>query len=350
MAPITFECLPRAHGAPLLQAVLRACPQDFRVTETLSFTPEDRGSHWLLKVRKTGVNTEWVARQLARLAQLPARDVGYAGLKDRHAVAVQWFSLPLGEAPAPDWLALAGEGIEVLEIRRHGRKLRRGAIRDNAFEITLRDLSGDLAALPQRLAQIRDQGVPNYFGPQRFGHQDANLRGAQTLFSADGRGARLSRHRRGLFLSAARAALFNQVLAQRVEAGHWNRALPGERLQLAGSQAHFLAPEIDAELMQRVSSWDLSPTGPLCGAGEPLVSQSVAELETAALAAWTDWIAGLARAGLRQERRALRVQVADLDDALEGEQSLRLRFRLPAGAYATAVLRELGDCNESGRD
>ncbi|MBK5967413.1 tRNA pseudouridine synthase D [Thiorhodovibrio litoralis] len=367
---VPFDALPRAHGPALVQCLLRAAPEDFLVEETLSFSPDDEGSHWLLQVRKTGANTEWVARQLARIADVPVRDIGYAGLKDRHAVAIQWFSLPLGEGPAPDWSPLVDDGVEVLGCHRHGRKLRRGAIASNSFALRLRELSGDVAALATQLEAIARYGVPNYFGPQRFGRDGGNLAEAGALLvgtgtgtgsrtatgaragieagasGGKGRGRRLSRHRRGLLLSAARSALFNQVLARRVALGNWNQALPGERLQLAGSHSHFLAETLDETIIERLASGDISPTGPLCGAGESLTTGVAAELEAQALAPWTDWIDGLARAGLRAERRALILRPLDLTHQLEAEDCLMLRFRLPAGAYATSVLRELADWSE----
>ena len=349
---IGFEHLPRAHGPALIQGRLRAEPEDFAVAETLSFEPDDQGSHWLLQVRKTGANTEWVARRLAALSGVAVRDIGYAGLKDRQAVATQWFSLPLGEGPAPDWSPLVAEGVEVLDCRRHGRKLRRGAVAWNSFELRLRELSGNLDALPARLSAMASQGVPNYFGPQRFGRDGGNLARAHGLLTGhSGRGRRLSRHQRGLLLSAARSALFNQVLARRVELGSWNRGLPGERLQLAGSHSHFLAEVIDDSIAGRVASGDLSPTGPLCGTGESLVGGELAALETEALVPWAGWIEGLGRAGLRAERRALILRPQDLCWEMEEGACLLLRFRLPAGAYATSVVRELGDWLEpaSGR-
>lgn len=418
---IRFDTLPRAHGPALVRGLLRATPEDFMVEEILSFEPDDQGAHWLLRVRKTGANTEWVARQLARVARVPVRDLGYAGLKDRHAVAIQWFSLPLGERPPPDWSGLLGDGIEVLETRRHGRKLRRGAIAGNQFALRLRALRGDRAALAARLQAIAREGVPNYFGPQRFGRAESNLAAARALLTGagpagvaestgalgpateanahdpghpgesiheshgtagagmeaepsltseglaahrfegepnrgiepqpepslgSGKGRRLSRHHRGLLLSAARSALFNQLLARRVELGNWHQALPGERLQLAGSHSHFLAEAVDDAILARLASGDLSPTGPLCGAGAALTSGAAAELEARTLAPWVDWIDGLARAGLRAERRALILRPRELTWVLEDEDCLLLRFRLPAGGFATSVLRELADWTE----
>lgn len=338
---LSFDQLPRAHGEPRVHGVLRAEPGDFVVAETLNFEPSDTGAHCLLQVRKTAVNTEWVARRLAETAELPLRDLGYAGLKDRHAVATQWFSLPLGGRPLPDFSALAAEGIDVLACRHHGRKLKRGAIAWNDFELVLRNLSGDRRDVDDRVSRLAARGVPNYFGPQRFGREAGNLARARTLLTGVGRRRRLSRHQRGLLLSAARAALFNQVAARRVGDDSWDQALVGDRLQLAGTHSHFLLDVIDQSIEQRLAGGDLSPTGPLCGVGPPLVAGAVADLEAEVLAPWTTWIDGLAQAGLRQERRSLILHPVGLSAAWLAEDRLRLRFRLPPGAYATALLREL---------
>lgn len=341
---LDFDALPYAHGPPALRATLRQAPADFQVDEQLGFVPDGDGPHWLLRVRKTDANTDWVARRLAETAGVPARDVGYAGLKDRRAVTTQWFTLPAcqttGEdSPRPDWSALPMDGIEVVEAHRHRRKLRRGTLAGNAFRILLRDIDGDRVDLANRIARIAEHGVPNWFGPQRFGRRSGNLHRAAALFR--GERPRGSRQQRGLWLSAARAQLFNEVLAHRVADGTWDRPQPGERMQLAGTHSHFLAESIDAEIAQRHADRDILPTGPLFGAGEPLTACGVAAIEAAVAASFPDWIDGLARAGLRQERRALRLDPVDLTWDQPAPDQLLLQFGLPAGAYATAVLREL---------
>jgi len=335
-----LEALARAHGEPLGSGRLRVEPEDFQVEEDLGFEPDGEGPHRLLWVRKRDANTEWVARRLAALAGVAASEVGFAGLKDRHALTWQWFSLPAPRpgAPEPQWSALVEEGIEVLSVQGHGRKLRRGVLRGNRFRLRVRDCRIDPAALDSRLEAMRARGVPNYFGEQRFGRQGANLARAQALFAGAIR--RAPRHQRGLWLSAARSQLFNEVLAERVRGASWDRPLPGERLQLAGSQSHFLAETLDASLIERVACFDLHPSGPLWGAGESPVAGEVDALESAVLAPFGDWTAGLARAGLKQERRALRLALPDLQAELRGSD-LHLDFSLPAGAYATVVLREL---------
>lgn len=342
----SFIDLPHAHGGPAVTGRLRDRPQDFLVEEILGFEPDGDGEHTLLLIRKTGANTEWVARRLASHAGLPVAAVGYAGMKDRRAVTTQWFSVHTGVVRDTDWSALGVQEIEVLKYYRHRRKLRRGALRGNRFQIRVRDLRGDRDVLGERLESVRRFGVPNYFGAQRFGIRDGNLHAAHALFI--GRAQRVGRHLRGLWLSAARSQLFNEVLSRRVERGEWDRPLPGERMQLAGSRAHFLAEEIDEGLEARVRGFDLHPSGPLWGAGEVLPSAEVAALEREVASSFEVWAAGLATAGLRQERRPLRLPASEVELCLGADDLMQIAFRLPAGGYATAVLRELVDWTDSG--
>lgn len=340
----SFADLPRAHGLPPVTGRLRERDEDFAVVEELGFTPDGEGEHGLLWVRKAGANSEWVARQLAAYAGVPVSAIGYAGLKDRRALTSQWFSVHLPGRPDPGWGAFAVPGVEILEVHRHRRKLQRGALRGNRFTIRVRRLAGDRDALHQRLERVRRCGLPNYFGPQRFGREDGNLRAAGGLFAGEIR--RVDRHRRGLWLSAARSQLFNEVLALRVARRDWDQALAGDRLQLRGSGSHFAAPAVDQGLRERVLAFDLDPTGPLWGAGAALVSGEVADLEASVAARFPQWVAGLAGAGLRQERRPLRLAVEGLSAEPVDADGLLLDFALPAGAYATAVLRELVDWSE----
>ncbi|HAS81170.1 MAG TPA: tRNA pseudouridine(13) synthase TruD [Verrucomicrobia bacterium] len=331
--------LPYIDGQPPIQGRLRTAPEDFQVREELDFTLDGAGEHVWLWVRKRGANTDWVAKRLAERAGIPASAVSYAGLKDRHAVTEQWFSVHLPGKADPDWETNPHPDFTVLNAVRHSRKLRRGTLSGNAFRITVRDLEGDPAELAARLERVAADGVPNYFGEQRFGRDAGNLERAAAMFS--GREKVRDRHQRGLYLSAARSALFNAVLAQRVAEGSWNRALPGEVLMLAGSHSIFTVDDIDEIINQRVAAFDVHPTGPLWGAGELRSSGPVRELEEAATATWPIFRDGLAAAGLTQERRALRLMVGEAKlECLEPRTAI-LDFRLPAGAYATTVLREL---------
>lgn len=328
-----------AFGQPPATGRLRATAEDFAVDEDLGFAPDGAGEHVLLRVRKRGANTDWAARRIAALAQVSPRDVGYAGLKDRNAVTTQWFSVGLAGRPEPDWGALAAEGLEVLEAARHGRKLRRGGLSGNRFGLVLRGLAGDRDAVAARLEQAAERGVPNYFGQQRFGRDGGNLQLAGALFA--GRLRERNRHKRGLYLSAARSFLFNEVLSRRVADGTWDRAVTGEVLVLEGSRSFFRVDAVDAETGDRVARGDCHPSGPLWGRGETPAGGEAAALEAEVLAPYAEARAGLEAAGMKQERRALRLPVAGLEWAFEGTDALRLAFSLPAGAYATSVVREL---------
>lgn len=328
-----------AHGGPPVRGRIRAAAEDFRVIELPQVEPAGEGEHAWLLIRKRGENTATVASELARLAGVPPRDVGYAGLKDRHAVTEQWFSVHLPGRSDPDWQTLDSGSITLLHSTRHTRKLRRGALLGNAFRLRVRGLAGGLDALHERLQQVAAAGVPNYFGEQRFGLGGSNLVTAVRLF--DGASLRLSRHKRGLALSSARAFLFNRVLGQRVVDGSWNRLLPGEAVQLAGSHSFFAAGEVDAELERRLREGDIHPSGPLAGRGDPPVSGECRQLESDCLAPYAVMTRGLAAAGLKQERRALRVIARDMTWSWPVGDELLLEFSLPAGCYATSVLREL---------
>src|SRR5580693_579808 len=167
--------LPRAYGAPPLTAEMRRTPEDFRVDEILGYDADGEGEHALLWVEKRGANTDWVAKELAKFAGIPPLNVGYAGLKDRHAVTRQTFSVQLAGKPDPDWNAFPHEDIKVLAVTRHKRKLKRGALRGNRFVLVLRQVDGDHTVADHILKQIAQRGVPNYFGEQRFGREGGNV-------------------------------------------------------------------------------------------------------------------------------------------------------------------------------
>lgn len=327
----------RSAGEPEVRARARVLPEDFLVEEELGFAPDGVGEHVWLRIRKRGCNTEWVARELARHARVAPSAVGYAGLKDRRAVAVQWFSVHIPGAKEPTWGGLA-DACTVIEHARHRRKLRRGSLRGNRFRILLRDLRGPWGDLRRRVGLAARRGVPNYFGPQRFGHDGANVTEARAWFS--GAASVRGRFRRGLYLSAARARVFNALLERRVTGNSWEHLMPGELAMLDGTHSVFAVERPDAGLEARALRQDLHPTGPLWGCGAPAPTGACAALEREVAEVESDLCRGLERAGVRAARRALRAHVGVL--ALERtRQGALLEFRLPAGAYATAVLREL---------
>ena len=329
--------LPFACGTPPLTARLRSSPEDFQVEEILGYDADGAGEHALLWVEKRGANTDWVARELAKFAGVSPMAVGYAGMKDRHAVTLQTFSVQLAGIPDPDWSAFPHAEVRVLAATRHSRKLKRGALRGNRFVLVLREAQGDRALAEQVLQQIATRGVPNYFGEQRFGREGGNVAQARAMFA----GKRVDRDKRSFLFSAARSQIFNEVLAARVERGNWDAALEGEVWSLAGSRSWFGPEPFNEVLADRLARGDIHPSGPLWGQGEPPTQGEAGVLEREVAAANSDLVAGLVSARMDQERRPLRLIPKDLKWRWLDDDALELIFELPASAYATVVVREL---------
>jgi tRNA pseudouridine13 synthase len=335
---------PRTSAPALTGATLRTTPDDFVVEEQMPYTLTGGGEHLWVKLRKRGYNTEQAARQLARSAGVTRREVGYAGMKDRHAVTVQWFSLHLAARPDPDWDSLP-DGMAVVESTRHSRKLKTGALAGNRFIIVLRDCLGKRDGVLRHCEALRVQGVPNYFGEQRFGHRGDNVAAARAMFA--GGGNVRDRKQSGIYLSAARSLVFNEVLGRRVAAGNWNQALDGDAMILNGSRSFFV-PEVADEIIQRrLAEGDIHPSGPLWGRGDLPTKSAARELESAVASEHSDLLRGLEAAGLEQERRALRVIPKEINATWQDATTLSLAFSLPPGSYATMVLRELADYRDA---
>ena len=344
-------CWPRAHAsASNVTGILRSTHGDFEVTETLTFEPEGNGEHLYLLAEKRGVTTRAVQQMLASRCGVPLRDVSYAGMKDKHAVARQWFSvrrpqrenfvlgesLQLGSArgyPSQDKSLQPREcegvplkptsegqtGVRILRHDRHRRKLRRGELKHNHFRVRIRALAGD----PETsLARLRAVGAPNYFGEQRFGATGENVTAALDWVRAGK--PRISPFLRSVYLSSMRSFLFNEVLAERVADGTWRCLLDGEA-ELAGV-----------------------PTGPLWGRGRPPSTGAARALEERMLRAHGEITQALEFVGLRQQRRALATTPKELSWRVENS-ALTLKFALDPGTYATSVLREVGEFRDAGR-
>ena len=349
------EGLPSAFGAAVLDARIRTTPEDFRVEEIDAFEPAGEGEHLLLTLEKRGLNTAAVAKRLAAWAGLPEMAIGYAGMKDRHAVTRQRFSVHLPRRVAPDTAILqaddpgSGPGpyLRVLDATWHNRKLPRGALAGNRFVLVLRDVQGERAAIDARLARIAARGLPNWFGEQRFGREGGNIAAALSMFA----GRRVRRDQRSILLSAARSELFNRVLAARVRDASWDQGLDGEVWMLSGSRSVFGPEPWSEALAARLARFDIHPSGPLWGAGGLRSAGSCAETELTALEG-DDAIAlrtGLEAAGLKQERRALRLVAEGLAWQWQEDSGLCLEFSLPPGCYATALLQELGRVTDDSR-
>lgn len=343
---VKVEDLAYAYKRPEAQADFKTKASDFIVRETLSFEPDGEGTHAYLYIEKTNTNTEWLARQLARFVGIETKEIGYAGLKDRNAVTCQWFSVKLEGIEEPDWDDFQLEGIRLLQKTRHRKKLKRGAIKHNQFEILLRNVKNTtLAALNKTIAQVQASGVPNYFAQQRFGHDYNNLTRAAQWFH--GTKKIKKRSDKSMALSAARSMVFNQMLSQRIQQIGWKELIEGEIMMLQGTHSIFSAVEIDDEIKQRFQHGDIHPTCPLWGRGSLASERQLLALEQEVAATLANWCDGLEKQGLKQERRAARLFPKDLllsieepvsDNSLE---KIKLSFSLPTGSYATAVLREL---------
>ena len=321
---------------------MRTRPEDFRVKEALGFEPSGTGEHAFLQIRKRGENTGFVADQLAKFAGVSSRDVSYAGLKDRHAVTTQWFSVWLPGKADPDWNAFESDSVSIVRAVRHSKKLKRGALSGNDFRLVVRDWEGDPNRTIGQMEKIKTDGVPNYFGPQRFGNEGRNVSKALEMFQ----GARVKRHQRSLYLSAARSFLFNHILAFRVQAGNWNQAVSGDALIFNGSGKYFRTEQRDRDAIQRVNAGLIHPTGSLWGKGSSDLSSEALEIENRVFNEYEQLMQGLFRSAVEISRRSLRVYAKDFTWAFSGERELELSFSLPAGSYATSVLREIIDFKE----
>lgn len=339
--------LPRAHGEAVLSARTRVTPEDFRVAEIDAFAASGEGEHLLLTIEKRGLTTAEAVRRIAAWAGVAESAIGHAGLKDRHAVTQQRLSVWLPGREGPDPAMLDSEALRIIEAHRHSRKLPRGALAGNRFRLVLREVVGDRAAIEQRLQAIANHGVPNYFGEQRFGRFGDNVAQAQAMFA----GRRVKREERSLLLSAARSELFNRVLARRVGDGNWNAALDGDVFMLAGSHSVFGPEPLDENIRERVATFDIDPTGPMWGRGALRTRDTACALETEAVSGDDAQTLrdGLERAGLKQERRALRLCATHLQWQWLQDGALELAFELPPGSYATSVLVELGEVIDAMR-
>jgi tRNA pseudouridine13 synthase len=334
---INIPVWPYVYGSPAGSGKLRCVPDDFKVFELLSFEPSGEGEHAFLQIEKTGQNTDYVARELAQVAGVRQRDVGYAGLKDRHAMTTQWFSVWLPGKSDPDWSVLENQEITVLQALRHARKLKRGVLSANHFEITIRDWQGDKEKLITQLTAIKTNGIANYYGAQRFGHNGQNVANALAMF----RGKRVKREQRSLYLSAARSCLFNQILSSRVSAGTWNKAIAGDTFLFDGSRSCFQAQQPDDDILRRIEAKTIHPSGVLWGKGNLDICLDALCIEQDVMATNIELAQGLIASGVELSRRALRVNAGDLDWTFINPSQLLLTFTLPAGSYATALLREI---------
>ena len=320
---------------PKQTALLKAECADFVVKEQLGYDMSGDGEFVALKVRKTDCNTLFVGEQLAKFAGISARNMSYAGLKDRKAVTEQWFSLQMPGQPTPDFSQFSLEGVEILDVTRHQRKIRIGSLQGNHFEILLRNTE-ETDELKVRLDFLAKNGFPNYFTEQRFGRDGNNL--AQALRWANGEINVKDRNKRSFYLSAARSEIFNLIVSKRMELDLAQQILVGDVLQLNGSHSWFVVNESEdlAQLQQRLAQQDVLLTAPLIGEEE----KSAVDFEHEIFAQHQALFALMRQERMKAARRPILMQPQQFQWQFE-PNGLRLQFDLPAGSYATALIREL---------
>ncbi|WP_409308231.1 tRNA pseudouridine(13) synthase TruD [Pectobacterium sp. B1J-3] len=329
------------HGKPRSSGVLKSTADDFCVIEDLGFQPDGEGEHVLVRVRKRGCNTQFVAEALAKFCRIPQRDVSYAGLKDRHAVTEQWFCLRIPGKAEPDFSAFLLEGCEVLEFARHRRKLRIGSLQGNDFALVLRQIS-DRPDVESRLQQVAEYGVPNYFGRQRFGKGGNNLE--QARLWANNTIRVKERSKRSFYLSASRSALFNQVASIRLARQQAKTVLSGDALQLTGRGSWFVAkPDELTALQARVDAGELQVTAPLPGEGELGTLDAALAFEQQSLVGQETLWTLLQRERVEPARRAILLYPQRMVWHWLDDSTVALKFWLPAGSFATSVVREIID-------
>ena len=335
---------PRAGGTPPIRAAMRQIPADFFVEEQLGFEPDGDGEHCWLWIEKENLNTADAAQRLARFAQVRESDISYSGLKDKRAVTRQWFSVHLLNRVV-DWSALNDPALRILRSERHSKKLRRGTHRSNRFEIVLRDIVGNTAWLHEQIENICRQGAPNYFGEQRFGRDGRNV---DMALQAAAQRRKLHWQQAGLYISAVRSYLFNEVLAERIAQNNWQAPQPGEVFMLDRSNSIFRQP-LDAEIQRRFLDGDIHLTAPLPGTGSDIAPlDTVLQLESAVLARHEPLVSFLRATKSEGARRSLRLLPADFEVEVAGANVRRFSFVLSKGCFATSLMRELADYYQPG--
>ena len=340
--------LPRWHAdLPLLSGTLKSAPEDFVVEEIPAYDPSGAGEHLFLWVEKRDLPGEQMLRQLSRALEIRPGDIGSAGVKDRLAVTRQWLSAPSRCEPLLENAAF--ERFRILKTARHGNKLRTGHLRGNRFSILVRDV-GPTDPAPLNIAErfverIRQRGFPNYYGDQRFGRDGETAALGFDLLAGRKTPRDIPYSRRKFLLrmslSAAQSTLFNRVLAERLNDRLLDTVLAGDVMEVTASGGKFVAEDPDAE-QPRCDARETVVTGPMFG---PKMKQSTgvpAQREARVLAD-----AGLTLDRFREfgdltlgTRRPLVVRPSELTVRSELE-GLRFDFTLPAGVYATTLLREM---------
>ncbi|MET1218323.1 MAG: tRNA pseudouridine(13) synthase TruD [Glaciecola sp.] len=340
------------QGKPTATARFKEQLEDFVVTEDLGFSPSGQGEHIFVHIEKKQLNTAYVAEQLAAFTGLPLRAISYAGRKDKFSISRQWFGVHAPGKQDFPWAQWQLDGARILDTSRHDKKLRTGVLKRNHFAIRLKRVS-DPESVIARLGVIQQQGVPNYFGMQRFGEvryldeegqQQTKVGGNLTLAHhlLEGKAIK-NRNKRSVAISALRAWLFNTFVSERLAHFETERVLEGDVCILAGSNSYFCAEDVDTRLTQRLSCRDIALSAPLWGKGAAIAQAEALQFENKVAQRYPQITTALENLGLKQERRSLLLHPEALEFAQQDDH-IRLSFYLPKGCFATAVIRELVEC------
>jgi len=337
---ISFPWKP-SQSPVIAAAKYKSSPEDFIVEEELSFELSGDGEHEFLWVEKRNANTQWVIKHIAQWLGVRERDIGHAGLKDKHGVTRQWLSVYLPGKALPETL-LTHDDFAILKNVRHNKKLKIGSIRENRFTLILRAVKGEKEDIEQRLQKIAQTGFPNYFGEQRFGFAMNNLSKARAMLVQK---RRFKKSQQSIYLSAIRSWFFNQFLASRISSEHWQRPMTGDRINLNSTRSFFVYDAEDEDLSGRLLAGDVHVAGPLPGKDifslQPPLSDDL-------LKTWEEYADCLEFLPGKTDFRSLRVIPGNLSwQWMNSDDDLELSFALSSGSYATALLHELGSVEDA---
>lgn len=337
---------PYPYGEPAISGLLKSQAEDFKVSENLGFEPSGEGEHLFLWIEKSTMTTHDLIEHVARDFCVKAKDIGHSGLKDKIAVTRQWLSLYLpGKMYSLELPDISG--YKLLAHAWHHKKLRPGTHRSNHFEVVIRNVESVPEVVWQQLELIRSQGMANYFGRQRFGRQDDNVERALHAFINPRRARKLSRSKKGLYISALRSFLFNRILSHRIGQGFWSKPLPGDVFMLSGSHSIFFEA-INDVLLERFNQLDISSTISLYGSGKRLLQGDALALEDQVFAEHETINQCLIQQKAKLQMRATRVAVQDLNVTHDlPEKFLRIEVTLPRGSYFTSLLNHFVDTGNS---
>ena len=328
---------------PNLMVDVKSKPADFIVDELMEIELTGEGEHIWLNISKAAMHTNQVVKAISKLSHVHQKNIGISGMKDFRAKTTQWFSVwmpGVKEADLPDWTMLNSDSMKINRIVRHSRKLKRGTHIGNRFNIVLRNFEGEFDHFEKRIESIKHQGVPNYFGEQRFGINGSNLNQAYDFLSSNKKVKQ--RQKRSMLLSSARSWLFNSVLSERLRQQSWLSVQQGEPLIFNHSRQFFICDDV-VECQERVDGLDVHTTAPLWGIGENKIfpqSSTLQSFEYQIISQFDIFQQGLIQSGLDYSRRALRFVPSDLSWN-RVEQDIELTFILGRGLFATSLLREL---------